>query len=160
MKDIIDAVVMDLDGVLTDGSFWWSATGDELKQFSFLDVMAISVGRRAGLMFGLISGEATPFAQLFAERTGISEVHTGCKDKAAALLRFAERQTIPLRNICYVGDDINDLPAMKLAGLAAAPSNAYPSVREFARLRLNSRGGNGAIRELIDYVVANHRVSL
>src|SRR5690349_8241924 len=124
VKDIIDAIVMDLDGVVTDGSFWWSASGEELKRFSFMDVMGVSVGRKAGLVFGLISGEATPFAELFAQRTAITEIHIGCKEKAAALRLISERQSIPLSNICYVGDDINDVPAMKLAGLTAAPANA------------------------------------
>ena len=157
VKDIIDAIVMDVDGVLTDGTLWWSANGDELKRFSFLDVMGVSIGRKAGLVFGLITGEITPFAELFARKLAITELHTGCKEKAAALRLIAERQAIPLRNICYIGDDINDLPAMELAGLSAAPANAHSSVRDFAKLRLQNRGGSGALRELVDYILANHR---
>lgn len=157
VKDIIDAIVMDFDGVLTDGTFWWSANGDELKRFSFLDVMGVSIGRKAGLVFGLITGEVSPLAELFAKKMSISELHTGCKEKAAALRLISERQAIPLMNICYIGDDINDLPAMELAGLSAAPANAHPSVRDFANLRLQNRGGSGAVRELVDYILANHR---
>ena len=157
VKDIIDAIVMDVDGVLTDGTFWWGASGEELKRFSFLDVMGISMGRKAGLVFGLITGEVTPLAELFAKKTSITELHTGCKEKAAALRLISGRQAIPLRNICYVGDDINDLPAMELVGLSAAPANAHPSVRDFADLRLQNQGGSGAVRELVDYVLANHR---
>ena len=154
---IIDAVVMDVDGVLTDGTFWWSVSGDELKRFSFMDVMGISIGRKAGLVFGLITGESTPFAELFANKMSITECHTGCKEKATALRLIAERQAIPLGNICYVGDDINDLPAMELAGLSAAPANAHPSVLDFANLCLKNQGGSGAIRELVDYILAHHR---
>jgi len=157
VKDTIDAIVMDVDGVLTDGTFIWSANGDELKRFSFLDVMAVSIGRKAGLVFGLITGEDTPFAERFARKMSIAELHTGCKEKAAALRLIAERQAIPLGNICYIGDDVNDLPAMELAGVSAAPANAHPSVREFANLRLQSQGGGGAVRELVDYILANHR---
>ena len=157
MNDIIDAIVMDVDGVLTDGTFWWSADGEELKRFSFLDVMGISIGRKAGLVFGLVTGEVTPFAELFAKKMSITELHIGCKEKAAALRLIAERQAIPLKNICYIGDDINDLPAMELAGLSAAPANAHPSVRNFAKLRLQNEGGGGAVRELVDYILVNHR---
>lgn len=148
---------MDVDGVLTDGTFWWDTDGGELKRFSFMDVMAISVGRKAGLVFGLITGEVTPFAELFARKTSIAELHTGCKDKAAALRLFAERQAIPLSKICYVGDDINDLPAMQLAGLSAAPANAHPTVLNIAKLRLQRQGGGGVIRELVDFILANHK---
>lgn len=157
MKGTIDAVVMDVDGVLTDGTFWWGANGDELKRFSFLDVMGISIGHKAGLVFGLITGETTSFAELFAKKMSIPELHTGCKDKATALRQIAERQGIPLKNICYIGDDINDLPAMELAGLSAAPANAHSSVRDFVNLRLQNQGGNGAVRELVDYILANYR---
>ena len=157
MNDIIDAIVMDVDGVLTDGTFSWSANGEEVKRFSFLDVMGISIGRKAGLVFGLITGEVTPFAELFAEKTSITELHIGCREKAAALRLISERQAIPLKNICYIGDDINDLPAMELAGLSAAPTNAHASVRDFANLRLRNQGGSGAVRELVDYILANHR---
>jgi len=157
VKDTIDAIVMDVDGVLTDGTFWWNANGEELKRFSFLDVMGISIGRKAGLMFGLITGEVTPFAELFAKRMSITELHTGCREKAAALRLISERQAIALGRICFIGDDVNDLPAMELAGLSAAPANAHPSVRDFADLRLQNQGGSGAVRELVDYVLANHR---
>jgi 3-deoxy-D-manno-octulosonate 8-phosphate phosphatase (KDO 8-P phosphatase) len=148
---------MDVDGVLTDGGFWWGANGDEFKRFSFLDVMGVSIGHKAGLLFGLITGENTPFAGRFATKMSITELHTGCKDKAAALRLIAERNSIPLSNICYIGDDINDLPAMELAGLSAAPANAHPEVLDFAKLCLKNCGGNGAVRELIDYILANHR---
>ena len=157
VKDIVDAIVMDVDGVLTDGTFLWDANGGEFKRFSFLDVMGISIGRKAGLVFGLISGEDTPFAERFAKKMSIAELYTGCKEKGAALRLISERQRIPLSNICYIGDDVNDLPAMELAGLSAAPSNAHPSVLDFAKLRLKNHGGNGAVRELIDYILANHR---
>lgn len=157
VKDTVDAIIMDVDGVLTDGTFWWNASGEEQKRFSFLDVMGVSIGHKAGLVFGLVTGEATPFAELFAKKMSIAELHTGCKDKAGALRLIAERQEIPLGNICYIGDDVNDLPAMALAGLSAAPANAHPSVRDFAKLRLQNQGGNGAVRELVDYILANRR---
>lgn len=155
--DTIDAVVMDVDGVLTDGTFLWDAEGNEQKRFNFLDVMGISLGKKAGLVFGLITGESTPFAGLFARKMGIAELHTGCKDKATALCLIAERQGIPLQNICYIGDDINDLPAIELAGLSAAPANAHAQVLDRVDLILNSSGGQGAVRELVDHLLAKRK---
>lgn len=144
---------MDVDGVLTDGGFWWTAQGEEMKRFCFLDVMGISLGKKSGLIFGLISGETTPFAQLFAQKMGITELYLGCKDKGAALNNFSKSQAVPLEKICYIGDDVNDLPAMVIAGLTAAPANAHSSVLECVQIRLRCRGGEGAVRELIDHIL-------
>jgi 3-deoxy-D-manno-octulosonate 8-phosphate phosphatase (KDO 8-P phosphatase) len=146
----IRAVALDVDGVLTDGTFWWGAGGEELKRFSYADVMGISIGRRAGLVFALISGEDSPLVDRFAQKLGITDVHRGCKDKAAALRQFAETRGLTLAEICFMGDDVNDLPAMELAGLGAAPANAQECVRRRATLTTRAAGGRGAVRELID----------
>lgn len=157
VTDTIDAVVMDVDGVLTDGGFWWDAEGNEQKRFHFLDVMGVSIGKKAGLVFGLITGESTPFAELFAKKMGITELHAGCKDKAVALRLISERQSIPLQKICYIGDDINDLPAIELAGFSAAPANAHAKVLARVDLSLKSAGGQGAVRELVDYLLSKSK---
>jgi len=144
---------MDVDGVLTDGTFWWGPDGEEWKRFSFADVMGLSRGRAAGLVFGLVSGEASPLVDRFARKMGIPEVHSGCKDKAAAVRLFSERQRISLERICFVGDDVNDLPAMAIVGVSAAPANAQPSVLAAASVRLSLGGGYGAVRELIELIL-------
>jgi 3-deoxy-D-manno-octulosonate 8-phosphate phosphatase (KDO 8-P phosphatase) len=154
----ISAVAIDVDGVLTDGTFWWGPNGEEWKRFSFADVMGISRGRKAGLVFALISGEASPLIDRFATKMGIEEVHKDCKDKAAALRKFSERQCIPLDGICFIGDDVNDLAAMAIAGLSAAPANAQPIVLKAASLKLSQRGGDGAARELIELVLSSRRL--
>jgi len=151
---LVDAVVLDVDGVLTDGGFWWGPDGQEWKRFCFADVMGISIGTKAGLVFGLISGEASPLVDRFAAKMGIEDVFKGCKDKAAALREFAARRGIPLARICFVGDDVNDLGAFAIAGMSAAPANAQPSVRAAATRALTQRGGDGAVRELVEYVLA------
>lgn len=155
MKRRVDAIVLDVDGVLTDGGFWWGPDGAEWKRFCFADVMGISRGRKAGLVFGLISGEDSPLVDRFAAKLGIEEVHKGCKDKGAALALFATRRNIPLARICFVGDDVNDLPAFALAGLSAAPANAQAPVLAAAGIRLARRGGDGAVRELIELVLGD-----
>lgn len=151
---VVRAVALDVDGVLTDGTFWWGANGEELKRFSFTDVMGVSLGRKAGLIFALISGENSPLVDRFAEKMGIVDIHKGCKDKAAALVQFAEKYDLPLAAVCFMGDDVNDLRAMELAGLAAAPANAHQSVRERATLVTQQVGGQGAVRELVDMLIA------
>ncbi len=151
----VDAVALDVDGVLTDGGFWWGPDGAEWKRFCYADVMGISIGRRAGLVFALISGEDSPLVDRFAAKLGIEAVYKGCKDKGVALRAFADGVTIPLARVCFVGDDVNDLPAFEIAGLSAAPANAQPAVLAAADIRLYARGGDGAVRELIELVLAD-----
>jgi 3-deoxy-D-manno-octulosonate 8-phosphate phosphatase (KDO 8-P phosphatase) len=152
----IKAVALDVDGVLTDGTFWWGAGGEEFKRFSFADIMGISLGTKAGLIFALISGENSPLVDRFAEKMSISDTYKGCKDKASALKSFARKHNLDLSEICFMGDDVNDLPAMQLAGLAAAPSTAHETVRSRAKLVTDRDGGKGAVRELLDLIIAEN----
>lgn len=152
----LKAIVLDVDGVLTDGGVWWGPGGEEWKRFSFADIMGVSLARKAGFVVGLISGEDSALVDRFAAKLGIAHVEKNCKDKAAALRRFAEEAGFSLTEICFMGDDVNDLAAMELAGLAAAPANAQPQVRRRAAFISANYGGNGAVRELIDTLLAAH----
>ncbi len=153
MANEIKAIALDVDGVLTDGGFWWGPNGEEFKQFNFADVMGISLGRKAGLLFALISGEASPLVDRFAEKMGIVDIHKGCKDKAAALRAFAQKNNLELQSVCFMGDNVNDLSAMQLAGLSAAPASAQPAVRERVDHVTRRAGGHGAVRELVDLLL-------
>lgn len=152
----IEAVALDIDGVLTDGTFIWGPNGEEYKKFSFLDVMGISLGVKSGLVFALISGEDNLLIDRYAKKMGIVDIYKGCKDKASALCSFAEKNTISLSQICFMGDDINDLPALELAGLSAAPASAHEDVKKKVKLIVQHNGGQGAVRELIDHVLINN----
>ena len=147
---------MDIDGVLTDGTFYWGSEGQEWKRFSFYDVMGISLGRKAGLIFALISGENNTLIDRFANKIGVVDIYKGSKDKAAALRSFAEKNALPLSQVCFMGDDVNDLPALELAGLSAAPASAHDDVKKKVTLIMQHNGGQGAVRELIDYVLINN----
>ena len=153
--DKIKAIALDIDGVLTDGNFYWGSHGEEIKKFSFADVMGVSLGRKAGLIFALISGEDNILIDRFAEKMGIVDVYKGSKDKAAALRSFSKKYALELSQICFMGDDVNDLNALALAGLSAAPANAHDSVKEKVMLITKSNGGQGAVRELVDLILKN-----
>jgi 3-deoxy-D-manno-octulosonate 8-phosphate phosphatase (KDO 8-P phosphatase) len=146
----IKAVALDVDGVLTDGTFLWGANGETLKAFCFRDVMGISLARKSGILIGLISGEACPLVDRFAEKMGISDVQKGCKDKAAALESFAARHKLSTKDVCFVGDDVNDLAAFALAGSSAAPADAHPKAKRAAHYVAQAAGGHGAVREILD----------
>ncbi|MDI9571056.1 MAG: HAD hydrolase family protein [Pseudomonadota bacterium] len=153
VKDI-KAVALDVDGVLTDGTFVWGTNGEEFKKFSFMDVMGISLASKTGIVFALISGEDNILVDRFAEKMKIDHVFKGIKDKAKALRSFAEINKLTMEQICFMGDDVNDLGALKLAGYSVAPSNAHESVKRTVDLVTTKAGGNGAVRELLDGILA------
>lgn len=151
---MIKAIALDVDGVLTDGGVWWGPEPDsEWKRFCFADIMGVSLARKAGFLVTLISGEASPLVDRFASKLNLPDITKGCKDKAAALRAFADRNELKLEEICFMGDDVNDLGAMELAGLSAAPADARLAVRQRVDLVTEARGGNGAVRELIDLLL-------
>lgn len=145
---------MDVDGVLTDGTFLWSTSGEESKRFSFEDVMGLSRARQAGLTLGLISGEDSVLVDRFAEKMNITHVTKGCKEKGVALRGFARATGIALARTAFIGDDVNDLPALAIAGFSAAPANAQPGVKTSVALVLERSGGQGAVRQLVEMILA------
>ncbi len=151
----IKLIAMDVDGVLTDGSFWWGPNGEEWKRFHFADIMGLSRARKAGLKLALISGEDSPLIDRLAARMQISDVEKSCKDKATALRRIAALHHLSLDEICFMGDDVNDLPALAIAGLPAAPADAQPAIRKQCRFVSAAKGGNGAVRELIEMILSD-----
>ena len=152
--ETIRAVAIDVDGVLSDGGLWWGPGGEEWKRFCFADIMGVSLARRAGLILALISGENSPLVDRYAEKMLIRHVIKGCRDKATALREFASAAGVRLPEVCFMGDDINDLPAMAIAGLSAAPASAAPTVLARASLVTKASGGNGAVRELMEALLA------
>lgn len=149
----IRALAFDVDGVLTDGGIFWDANGAEIKRFSFTDIMGISLARRQGILITLISGEDSPLIDRYAAKLKIVEVTKGCRDKASGLRDFAKRNGLQLDEVCFMGDDVNDLPAMKIAGFSAAPADAREVVLARVDFIAGKPGGNGAVRELVDAIL-------
>ncbi len=145
---------MDVDGVLTDGTFTWSSSGEEFKSFSFEDVMGLSRARKAGLELGLISGEDSVLIDRLARKVLITSVYKDCKDKGEALRHFSDSRGVALSRVAFIGDDVNDLPALEIAGLAFAPANAQQRVKSAVDLVLDRSGGNGAVRQVVEMILA------
>lgn len=147
---------MDVDGVLTDGGVWWGPNGEEWKRFCFADIMGLSLARKAGLRLALISGEDSALVTRLASKLQIDkqDVELNCKDKAKALTKFAERHSLSLSHVCFMGDDVNDIAALGIAGFSVAPSNAQPAVMAGCEFITKASGGNGAVRELVNYLLA------
>jgi 3-deoxy-D-manno-octulosonate 8-phosphate phosphatase (KDO 8-P phosphatase) len=150
----IKAVAMDVDGVLTDGTVWLDEAGRESKRIAFADIMGVSLGRRAGLLFALISGEGGALLDVIAAKLGITDTYPGCKDKAAAVRDFAARHDLEPSEVCFIGDDVNDLSAMEICGLAVAPAGAQPVAVAVASIVTTQGGGRGSVREVIELLLS------
>jgi 3-deoxy-D-manno-octulosonate 8-phosphate phosphatase (KDO 8-P phosphatase) len=153
----VRALVTDVDGVLTDGGLYYTEHGDEVKRFDVRDGQGLVLIREAGLLTAIVTRKQTALVARRARDLGIAEVHQDVADKAAALTALAARHQLSPASICYVGDDLGDLPAMRLAGVAVAVADAVPEVRRAASYVTRARPGHGAIREICDLILAAHR---
>jgi 3-deoxy-D-manno-octulosonate 8-phosphate phosphatase (KDO 8-P phosphatase) len=150
---VIKAIAMDVDGVLTDGTVWLDESGGESKRIAFTDIMGVSLGRRAGLFFALVSGEGGGLFEAIAAKLGITDTYPGCKDKAAAVRDFAARHDLELTEVCFIGDDVNDVAALEISGLAVTPADAQPAALGTAAVVTTRPGGAGSVREVVDAVL-------
>jgi N-acylneuraminate cytidylyltransferase len=148
----VDAVVTDFDGVHTDDRVHVSADGTEFVTASRGDGMGVSLLRRAGIGFLIISSETNPVVAARGEKLMV-EVLQPVHDKAAALARWSAEQHLDLERVAYVGNDVNDLGCMGMVGWPVAVADAHPHVLAAARVILSAAGGHGAIRELADRIL-------
>lgn len=147
-------VVLDVDGVLTDGRINYSAGGEQILSFDVKDGYGIAALVRAGVQVAVLSARDSPALRQRAAELGIKAVRAGVADKPAELRALAAGLAVPLHDVCYVGDDDPDLVPMAMVGLSAAPSDASPAVRAAASVVLSRPGGRGAVRELVDLLLA------
>ncbi|MEX0161099.1 MULTISPECIES: cytidylyltransferase domain-containing protein [unclassified Microbacterium] len=148
----VRAIVTDFDGVHTDDTATVDADGVERVRVSREDGMGVSLLRRAGIPMLILSTEVNAVVRARAEKLRVPVLH-GIDDKESALRGWAEEVGIPLADIAYLGNDVNDLPALRIVGWPVAVADAHPLVLEAARVVLSRAGGHGAVRELIERVL-------
>ena len=142
--------VFDLDGVLTDGKIWVTAEGHELRSMDVRDGYALARAAETGLPVWVISGANPPGVRQRLERLGVQEISLGIRDKAAEWKRLLEKHQIDPAEALYMGDDLPDLPVLRLAGLAACPQDAAPEVVAAAHYVVPRAGGSGCVRQLLE----------
>jgi 3-deoxy-D-manno-octulosonate 8-phosphate phosphatase (KDO 8-P phosphatase) len=143
----IRLLVLDVDGVITDGTILLLASGDEVRSVHFHDLDAVARARQHGLHVAIVSGENSPAGHRVAARFGIHEAVWGAKDKLAALGDLTSRLGVDLYETCYVGDADRDAPALNAAGIGLVPADATAAARAAADHVLGSVGGRGAVAE-------------
>lgn len=150
----IRMILTDVDGVLTDGRIWFDAnTFLETKSFHVHDAAGIVYWQRSGGMTGFISGRASAVMERRAGELGVREVHLGYLKKLPVWETILERHKLDPSEVAYIGDDVLDLPLLRRAGLAVAPPEARPDVRDAVHHITEARAGFGVVREVIELVL-------
>lgn len=149
----IQLLVLDVDGVLTAGEIIYTDTGAEAKVFDVKDGLGIRVASDSGMTVALMTGRISQAVQRRARDLRIADVLQRVGDKAAALSQYAADKGVPLERAAFMGDDLNDLEAMRTAGMAIAPADAAPEIRREADLVTDARGGRGAAREALEVML-------
>ena len=159
MLDIINKakhvklLVVDVDGVLTDGSLYFGNSGEEMKAFSILDGLGIKLLRDSGIDTAIITGRVSELVARRARELGITLIYQGREDKRTALTELCRDLQLPLSAAAYVGDDLPDLGAIRAAGLGVAVANAHSFVARHADWQTSRRGGDGAVRETCELIM-------
>jgi 3-deoxy-D-manno-octulosonate 8-phosphate phosphatase (KDO 8-P phosphatase) len=149
----IRLLVLDVDGVLTDGGLYYGPSGEVMKRFDVYDGLGMVEAGRAGLAIAVISARASAPVARRLEELGIREVHQGVNDKAAVLAELIARLGLDRGEVAMMGDDLGDLAPMRAVGLAMAPRNAVAEVRVAAHWVSKRSGGGGAVREAVELLL-------
>ena len=149
----IKLLVLDVDGVLTDGGLWFDASGQLIKRFDVRDGLGIRLLQQAGVEIAFLSGGQGGATEVRARQLGIQHCLVGIKDKPEALLKLQQQLGIDIAETAFVGDDLNDLAVRPVVELLIAPADACTPVRQGAHAVLRKQGGHGAIRELAETIL-------
>jgi len=149
----IKMIILDVDGVLTDGSITIDSMGNELKTFNAKDGSGIKFGQRVGLKFAIITGRSSAAVDKRAKELNIKDVYQGEKKKIEAYGKILSDYNLNDEEVCYIGDDLVDIPVMKRVGYPVGVSDAAKEVCEIADYITKASGGKGAVREVIEKVI-------
>ena len=149
----VRCVVLDVDGVLTDGTLLYGPDGEAIKSFHVKDGLGLRLAREAGLRLAVITARRSPMVERRARELGIDEIAMGAEDKGEALDALASRLGLELSQLAAIGDDLPDLPVLRRVELAYAPADAAPEVREAVHIVLGAAGGRGAVREMVEHLL-------
>lgn len=149
----IRLLVLDVDGVLTDGRLYYGNSGEELKAFHIQDGLGIKLLQRQGIEVAIITGRTSALLERRTRELGIERVIQGREDKLTALEELRRQHPLPLEAIAYMGDDLPDLAAIRTVGLGMTVANGSTTVARHARWQSSRKGGEGAVREAAEFIL-------
>ena len=155
---MIKLFATDVDGTMTDGCMWYADNGLELKKFNFRDGHGFQLLREAGIKTAIITSENTPIVKKRADKLKVDFLSMGNHDKLLYVKGICTELNIELSEVAYIGDDVNDAELLANVGYAACPNNAHPDIKKIKDIKiLSQNGGNGAVREFVDILIAGVR---
>lgn len=149
----IELLLLDVDGVMTDGRIIWDTNGIETKFFNVKDGHGIKLVQRAGIQVGIITGRNSPVVDLRAKELAIEFVYQGALRKQDSYADILQKTGLSDHQVAYMGDDVIDVPVLRRVGFSAAPADALPEVRQIVDFVSSCSGGMGAVRELCDLLL-------
>ena len=149
----IKIIILDVDGTMTDGKISYDNNGVESKSFDVKDGMAIAQAIKYGIKVAIITGRTSKIVEYRASELGILDIYQGVSNKIYTLDRLLEKYNYIYENVAYMGDDINDIPAMMRANYVGVTADAVEDIEEFANFRSKKNGGDGAVREFIETIL-------
>ena len=150
----VKALLLDVDGVLTDGSVEFDSEGRTAARFDIKDGAGLVRLHRTGCLIGVVSGRRAPESEIRLRSLGIEEIHLAVEDKGAAVRGILDRHGVHRKEACFVGDDLPDLAAFAEVGFPVAVADAVKTVRDAASYVTSKRGGHGAVREVCDLLLS------
>ena len=151
---MIELIVLDVDGTLTDGSIIYGNDGEELKSFDVKDGLAVATWtKKLGKKAAIITGRNSQIVERRAKDLNITHIYQGVHNKLEVLQQILEEENLSMKNVAVIGDDLNDYTMLKAAGISFVPSDASSYVQHIAKVVCKSKGGKGAVREMIEYIV-------
>lgn len=149
----IKLIALDVDGVLTNGEIAYTSSGEEIKIFNVKDGLGMVLASQYGFITAIITGRESPMVERRGKELKVTHIYQGSKDKIKAIEELATKYNLELDEICYMGDDLPDLPVLKIVGLACCPLDAIIAVKEACGWISSCEGGKGAVRELTDFLI-------
>ena len=150
----IRLLLLDVDGVLTEGGLYYSNSGDEFKRFDVKDGAGLWIASKNGLEVGLLTGKTSALVDRRAAEFGMTRVRQGAIEKASALEELLADGVHPLKAVAYMGDDVLDLPVIRRVGFSACPADAHEEVKGRVHYVCSKPGGHGAVREVVDLILS------
>ncbi len=149
----IELIVLDVDGTMTDSRITYSENGDEIKSFNVKDGLAIASWRRLGKQVAIITGRSSNIVARRAKELHIEHFYQGIDNKREVLEQLLEKLNLKMENVAAIGDDLNDLSMLKAAEISFVPRDASAYVDKIANIILSKRGGDGAVREMVEHLI-------
>ena len=157
-KTLPKLILTDIDGVWTDGGMYYDENNTELKKFNTYDSAGVIFAHHLRIPVGIITGEDTKIVQRRADKLKTDYCFLGVKDKVKVAQDLCNQLNITMKEIAYIGDDINDIKLLKQTGWAGVPSSAPEYIKSLANVKLSAKGGDGAFREFVELIIGRERV--